>query len=178
MKSTFLKLGFLALLFPAISFAQTSTLTEAEKLEAKKKAEAEKAALPKPYNETENATAKIAELVKKAKKENKNIILQAGGNWCIWCLRFNNFVQTTPELKNLVDKNYIYYHLNYSPKNKNEKVFAKYGNPGEKFGYPVFIILNKNGKQIHTQDSAVLEEGKGYSVEKVKTFFEDWKPKK
>lgn len=74
MKSTFLKLGFLALLFPAISFAQTSTLTEAEKLEAKKKAEAEKAALPKPYNETENATAKIAELVKKAKKENKNII--------------------------------------------------------------------------------------------------------
>jgi len=178
MKRTLLKLGFIALLFPAISYAQTSTLTEAEKLEAKKKSEAEKAALPKPYNETENAEKKIAALVKKAKKENKNIILQAGGNWCIWCLRFNNFVQTTPELKNLVDKNYLYYHLNYSPKNKNEKIFAKYGNPGEKFGYPVFIILDKNGKQIQTQDSSVLEEGKGYSLEKVKTFFDSWKPKK
>ncbi len=73
----------------------------------------------------------------------KNIILQAGRNWCIWCLRFNNFVQTTPELKEIVDKSYLYYHLNYSPENKNEKVFSKYGNPGEKFGYPVFIVFLK-----------------------------------
>ena len=147
-------------------------------LEAKKKAAAEeKAKLPKPYDAKENAEAKIAELVKQAQKEDKNIILQAGGNWCIWCLRFNNYVQSTPELKEIVDKNYLYYHLNYSPENKNEKVFAKYGNPGEKFGYPVFIVLDKNGKQIHTQDSAVLEEGKGYSLEKVKAFFNEWSPK-
>ena len=59
-------------------------------------------------------------------------------------------------------------------KNKNEKVFAKYGNPGEKFGYPVFIILDKNGKQIHTQSSEVFEEGKGYSLEKVENFFKEW----
>lgn len=147
-------------------------------LEAKKKAAAEeKAKLPKPYNDKENAESKIAELVKQAQAENKNIILQAGGNWCIWCLRFNQFVQTTPELKNIGDENYLYYHLNYSPENKNEKVFAKYGNPGEKFGYPVFVVLDKNGKMIHTQDSAVLEEGKGYSIEKVKAFFTEWAPK-
>ena len=146
--------------------------------EAKKKAAAEeKAKLPKPYNAAENAEARIAELVKQAKAENKNIILQAGGNWCIWCLRFNNFVQTTPELKDIVDENYLYYHLNYSPENKNTKVFAKYDNPGAKFGYPVFIVLDQNGKMIHTQDSAVLEEGKGYSKEKVKEFFEKWTPK-
>ncbi|MCT4173832.1 thioredoxin family protein [Elizabethkingia anophelis] len=147
------------------------------KEEAKKAAIAEKNALPKPYHPEENAEAKIAELTAQAKKENKNIMIQAGGNWCIWCLRFNNYVQTTPELKKLVDNNYIYYHLNYSPDNKNEKIFAKYGNPGDKYGYPVFIVLDKDGKQIHTQDSSVLEEGKGYSLDKVKKFFEDWKPK-
>lgn len=147
-------------------------------LEAKKKAAAEeKAKVPKPYNDKENAEAKIVELVKQAQAENKNIILQAGGNWCIWCLRFNQFVQTTPELKNVVDENYLYYHLNYSPENKNEKVFAKYDNPGAKYGYPVFIVLDKNGKMIHTQDSAVLEQGKGYSIEKVKAFFQEWAPK-
>lgn len=146
--------------------------------EAKKKAAAEeKAKLPKPYDANANAEKDIENLIAKAKKENKNIILQAGGNWCIWCLRFNQYVQTTPELKTIVDKNYLYYHLNYSPENKNEKVFAKYGNPGAKYGYPVFIVLDKNGKQIHTQDSAVLEEGKGYGFEKVKTFFNEWKPK-
>ena len=146
--------------------------------EAKKKAAAEeKAKLPKPYDANANAEKDIENLIAKAKKENKNIILQAGGNWCIWCLRFNQYVQTTPELKTIVDKNYLYYHLNYSPENKNEKVFAKYSNPGAKYGYPVFIVLDKNGKQIHTQDSAVLEEGKGYGFEKVKTFFNEWKPK-
>ena len=81
-------------------------------------------------------------------------------------------------LKKIVDDNYLYYHLNWSPKNKNEKVFTKYGDPGKKYGYPVFIILDKNGKQIHTQESSVLEENKGYSFEKVKTFFETWKAKK
>lgn len=147
-------------------------------LEAKKKAAKEELAkLPKPYNDKENAEEKIAAIVKQAKAENKNVMIQAGGNWCIWCLRFNNYVQNTPELKEVVDKNYVYYHLNYSPENKNEKVFAKYGNPGEKYGYPVFIVLDGDGKQIHTQDSAVLEDGKGYSLEKVKEFFTKWAPK-
>ncbi|WP_082504535.1 MULTISPECIES: thioredoxin family protein [unclassified Chryseobacterium] len=146
--------------------------------EAKKKAAAEeKAKLPKPYDAKADAEKDIQNLIAKAKKEKKNIMIQAGGNWCIWCLRFNQYVQTTPELKKLIDDNYLYYHLNWSPDNKNEKIFAKYGNPGDKLGYPVFIVLDQNGKQIHTQDSAVLEDGKGYGLEKVKTFFNSWKPK-
>lgn len=152
--------------------------TDHAELEAKKKAAEEKAKLPKPYDPKADAEKDIQALIGKAKKANKNIIIQAGGNWCIWCLRFNQYVQTTPELKNIVDKNYEYYHLNYSPDNKNEKTFAKYGNPGEKFGYPVFIILDKNGKTLHIQQSDVLEEGKGYSLEKVKEFFNKWTPTK
>jgi len=153
--------------------------SDAAELEAKKKAAAEeKAKLPKPYDPKADAQADINKLVAQAKKEGKNIMIQAGGNWCIWCLRFNQYVQTTPELKNLVDKNYLYYHLNYSPENKNEKIFDEYGNPGDKFGYPVFIVLDKNGKMIHVQPSDVLEEGKGYSLEKVKGFFSQWTPKK
>ena len=148
-------------------------------LEAKKKAAKEELAkLPKPYNDKENAEQKIKDLVTQAKKENKNIMIQAGGNWCIWCLRFNQYVQSTPELKEIVDQNYLYYHLNYSPENKNEKVFAQYDNPGAKFGYPVFIVLDQDGKMIHTQDSAVLEEGKGYSLEKTKAFFMKYIPTK
>ena len=137
----------------------------------------EKDTLSYPYHPEANAQEDLDKLIAQANKEDKNIIIQAGGNWCIWCLRFNQFVQTTPELKNIVDENYLYYHLNYSPENKNEKVFAKYDNPGAKFGYPVFVVLDKNGKMIHTQDSAVLEEGKGYSIEKVKAFFNEWAPK-
>jgi len=162
-------------LFSAVN-AQISenTLTK-EQTEARKKSAEEKAKLPKPYHPEADAKSDIEKAVKRAKKEHKNVLIQAGGNWCIWCLRFNNFVQQTPELKKLVDDNYIYYHLNYSPENKNEKIFAEYGNPGEKFGYPVFVVLDGNGKQIYTQDSSVLEEGNGYSLQKVKEFFNTWK---
>ena len=160
----------------SLTNAQTTELTK-EQIEAKKKAAAEeKAKLPKPYHPEANAALDIQNAIKQAKKEHKNVVIQAGGNWCIWCLRFNNYVQQTPELKQLVDNNYIYYHLNWSPENKNEKIFTNYGNPGEKFGYPVFIILDENGKQIHIQDSSVLEEGSGYNLEKVKDFFNSWKP--
>lgn len=151
--------------------------TDQQELEARKKAAEEKAKLPKPYDAKADAEKDIENLVAKAKKEKKNIMIQTGGNWCIWCLRFNQYVQTTPELKKLVDDNYLYYHLNYSPENKNEKVFSKYGNPGDKFGYPVFIVLDQNGKMIHVQQSDVLEEGKGYSLEKVKEFFSTWTTK-
>ena len=77
-----------------------------------------------------------------AKKDNKKILIQIGGNWCVWCLRFNHLVTTDPELKAILEKKYLYYHLNYSPENKNEKAFAKYGNPGETYGYPAFLVLD------------------------------------
>ena len=70
------KIAVLGLLIPTFYFSQvtTNTAEEQAKIEAKKKAEQEKAALPKPYNEEENAEKKIEELVKQAQKENKNII--------------------------------------------------------------------------------------------------------
>ncbi|MET3537859.1 thioredoxin family protein [Chryseobacterium limigenitum] len=180
MKKTSLKY-FVALFmgFGSIAYAQTEKVKEDPKVieQKKKAAAAEKAKLPKPYNPKANAQKDIEALIVQAKKENKNIMIQAGGNWCIWCLRFNEFVQTTPELKGIVDKNYVYYHLNFSPDNKNEKIFSQYGNPGDKFGYPVFIVLDKDGKMIHVQQSDVLEQDKGYSLEKTKEFFNQWAPK-
>lgn len=167
MKNIFL---LVLLVVTTIGFSQTQ-----EEKEAKKKlADAEKAALPKPYNEMEDADAKVKELLVQAKAENKNIMIQVGGNWCIWCLRLNNFIQKSDELKGIIHSNYLFYHLNYSPKNKNEKFFSQYGNPGEKLGYPVFMILDPNGKLLHVQETGSLEDGKGYGFEKVKSFLNTW----
>jgi len=69
-----------------------------------------------------------------------------------------------------LDKKYLYYHLNYSPENKNEKAFAKYGNPGEKYGYPAFLILDKKGNILTTRKTEDMEENKGYNKEKVRKF--------
>jgi len=40
----------------------------------------------------------------------------------------------------------------------------------------VFVVLDDNGKVIHIQDSSFLEEGQGYSQDKVLRFFKSWIP--
>jgi hypothetical protein len=63
--------------------------------------------------------------------------------------------------------------LNYSPDNKNSDILEKYGFP-QRFGFPVFLILNEEGKLIHTENSAYLEEAKSYSKLKVIEFLKNW----
>ncbi|MDX5442362.1 MAG: thioredoxin family protein, partial [Hymenobacteraceae bacterium] len=46
----------------------------------------------------------------------------------------------------------------------------------QRFGFPVFVVLNSNGERIHTQNSAYLEEGQGYSKKKVLEFLGQWSP--
>src|SRR5690606_25478111 len=70
----------------------------------------EKKPLEKPYNANDNAQEKIDALIKKAKKENKNIILEAGGNWCSWCLLFNDFIKTSNKVNNELNKDFLYNH--------------------------------------------------------------------
>ena len=50
----------------------------------------------KLYNPEENAKKEIAEAVKQAKESGKHVLVQIGGNWCIWCARFNVNFATAP----------------------------------------------------------------------------------
>lgn len=126
------------------------------------------------YTPEDNAKKEISAAVKKAKDENKNVLIEIGGNWCIWCARFNDFVNNDKHLDSLVNDNYVVYHLNYSKENKNSELLAKYEFP-QRFGFPVFLILNGKGDLVHTQTSWYLEDGKkSYDKEKVEAFFKDW----
>lgn len=127
------------------------------------------------YDPSEDAKAKIAEAVKKADIEGKHVFLQIGGNWCGWCIAFDTKVKSNDTLRNVLEKNFIVYHVNYSRENMNEDVLASLGFP-QRFGFPVFVILDSKGNRIHTQNSAYLEEGKGHSAGKILEFLNQWSP--
>ncbi len=127
------------------------------------------------YHPEENAKEAIDKKVKEARAQNKHVFIQVGGNWCIWCARFNDFVTNDKALDSIVQSNFVVYHLNWSKENKNEQILAKYRFP-QRFGYPVFLILDNKGNLIHTQNSVYLEEGKSYNMEKVVEFFNQWSP--
>ena len=114
-------------------------------------------ALKKVYNEDINPIEQIDKALAKAKAENKNVICQVGGNWCPWCLRFADFISRDSTISQVID------------------MLQRLNNP-VRFGFPVFVVLDENGKVIHTQDSSFLEEGNGYNKEKVLRFFNCWTP--
>lgn len=138
-------------------------------------AQKETAAKPKIYHPEADAKADIKDAVEQAAKEGKHVLLQIGGNWCVWCLRFNEKVTTNDTLKTALEKNYVTYHLNYSKENKNEEVLATLGYP-QRFGFPVFVVLDGKGNRLHTQSSGYLESGKGHGTQQVLDFFNQWSP--
>jgi thiol:disulfide interchange protein len=155
---------FSVILFSIIAL---STAAFAQEKTENKKAEV------KIYNPAADARADIDAAVARAKKAKKHVFVQVGGNWCPWCIAFHQLIDATPELKAYLNAQYETVLVNYSKENKNEAVLASLNYPG-RFGYPVFLILDGQGKVLHIENSAYLEEGKGHSVKKVTDFLKNW----
>ena len=140
--------------------------------------------LKKVYNDDINPIEQIDQAVAKAKSEGKFVICQVGGNWCPWCLLFADFISNDTTISKMIDDNFVYIHVNYNPRKSKDaekaelakKLMERLNRPA-RFGFPVFVVLDEEGKVIHIQDSGLLEEGKGYNQEKVLSFFKNWTPK-
>jgi thioredoxin-related protein len=137
----------------------------------------------KVYNEDINPIEQIDQAVVKAKSEGKFVICQVGGNWCPWCLRFADFITKDTTITKVINENFEYIHVNYNPRKsqgeekqaQGKALMKRLDNCG-RFGFPVFVVLDEEGKVVHIQDSSFLEEGKSYSQEKVLRFFKNWTP--
>ena len=127
----------------------------------------------KEFNPERNPANDVTEAVKEAKRTNKRIILDVGGDWCIWCHRLDAFIDKDGEIKDFISKNFIMVKINFSRENKNEEFLSKYP---EIPGYPHFFVLEKNGEFLHSQNTGELEENKGYSKEKMMSFLKEWAP--
>ena len=139
----------------------------------------EQAPLKKVYNEEINPLEQIDQALAQARAEGKFVICQVGGNWCPWCLRIADFITNDSTISSLVEQNFVYIHVNYHPRKATEwsaAMMKRLNNP-ERFGFPVFVVLDEKGNVLHIQDSSFLEEGQGYNKEKVLRFFQNWTPK-
>jgi len=135
---------------------------------------------PRPYDENQDIRADLKKAVDLAKKENKHVLVQFGGNWCPWCLRFHQMAHGAATIDSLLKADYIYMLANvpHEKQKRDYSLFRDYGYPN-RFGYPVFVILGGDGKVLHIQDSGLLEHArdKGYDTTKVVTFLKMWNVK-
>lgn len=153
-----------ALLASVTAFAQTP--------EPGGKSQADKAAHPK-FDPKADAAKDIAAGVARAKKEKKRVILDVGGEWCIWCHRLDDLFTTNADVMKLLAAKYVVVKVNFSPENKNEAVLSKYPKIS---GYPHLFVLDADGKLLHSQDTGLLETGDHHDPDKVITFLKKWAP--
>jgi thioredoxin-related protein len=125
------------------------------------------------YNPKADAKADVSSAIALAAKEGKHVFLQIGGNWCPWCVKFNKMVVEDVKLDSLLHANYEVVKVNYSKENYNSELLATLGFP-QRFGFPVFVVLDEKGKVLHTQDSGYLEQDKSYNRGSVERLFLMW----
>lgn len=127
------------------------------------------------YDPTADALADIKSAIASAKETNKHVFVKVGGDWCGWCKLYAKFTEADAEIMQVMEENYVVVLVNYSQENKNPAAMVTLGYP-QRFGFPVFVIIDGNGTILHTQDTALLEEGKGYNKQYVLRFLNVWTP--
>jgi thiol:disulfide interchange protein len=126
------------------------------------------------FDAQRDADKDIRNAIAEAGRSGRNILLDVGGEWCIWCKRLDGFFASHAGAAELMHRNYVVVKVNYSKDNKNEAVLSKYPKIP---GYPHLFVLNGQGNLLHSQDTGLLEEGKGYSEQKIMSFLTEWAPR-
>jgi thioredoxin-related protein len=123
------------------------------------------------FDPSRDASKDLQNAINFAEKTDKRIILDVGGEWCIWCHRLDTLFIKNPELKAYRDKHFIYVKINYSKENKNEKFLSQFPQIP---GYPHWFLLDSNGKLLKSEGSDNFESGKGHDPKKVMAFLKKW----
>jgi thioredoxin-related protein len=128
------------------------------------------------FDDKRDPSSDLRIAMKEAKRSNRRILLDVGGEWCIWCHRLDTLFIKNHDLNDFLHQNFVVVKVHYDNKvNKNKKFLSRFPKIP---GYPHLFVLEKNGRLLKSQDTGELEEGKGHSKEKVMAFLQQWSPKK
>lgn len=124
----------------------------------------------------------IADALVTAKREDKQVLLLFGANWCPWCRRLHRALSTDERIRARLESSFVLVHVDANTrqdKNRNAAVLKKYGDPIAKYGLPVFVILAADGRQLTTRETASLAAESGTEeADRILKFLDQWRGKK
>jgi hypothetical protein len=122
------------------------------------------------YNESQDPAGDLAATIERATVENKRILIQVGGEWCIWCHRISDYMETNEKVRKLTDDHFIVMKVTY-PAAKVDSFLEQYPRVE---AYPHLFVLEPDGTFLHSQGTSELELEKGYNEEVFCQFLNDW----
>lgn len=134
-----------------------------------------KADRPKLYDASADGVEQIEAALAAAKQEDKRVLLQFGAEWCGWCHLLHRLFESDQRIAAKLEADYEVVLIDVDG-DHNKAVNDKYGNPMQ-HGLPVLVVLDADGTQLATQDTAELEEGDHHDPKKVMAFLDKWSPR-
>lgn len=129
------------------------------------------------YDSEADAQAQIEAALARAKKDNKRVLVQFGGNWCGWCYKLHEVFENNREIATLLRNDYEVVLIDIGSMDKNMDVADRYGAALGQHGVPFLTVLGADGRVLRNQNTGDLEVGPAHDVEKVKAFLQQWAPK-
>ena len=127
--------------------------------------------LPTKFDPARDPAKDVAAAAAAAKAQGKRVLVDVGGEWCVWCHIMDDFIAANPDVRSVLDAGYVVVKVNWSRENKNEAFLSTL--PATK-GYPHLFVLDGSGKLVHSQDTDVLEQGRSYDKAKFVAFLKKW----
>ena len=123
------------------------------------------------YDETSDPFVDATDALALAKKTNRQVLIEIGGNWCIWCHRIDAFLETNPDVFQALHSQYVLLKVSVNDTNENTD-FMKSLPPV--LGYPHMYVSTAEGKMLLSKDTAELLGDNGYSKSQWLTFINKW----
>jgi thiol:disulfide interchange protein len=136
---------------------------------------------PDIYDTRADGFALIHAAQQQARAGHKRVLLDFGANWCPWCHALHHLLTTDDAVRSRLAADYVLVMIDVNRRHgtpRNAAVNEKYGNP-VRFGLPVLVVTDADGRPLVTQDTGALEQGDGtvaHDPAKVLAFLARWAP--
>jgi len=125
------------------------------------------------YDPRRDPAADLRTAVQEARQSGKRILLEVGGEWCVWCHVLQDLVTQDKEVAARLRDGFVLVKVNWSPENENTRFLSAYPPIP---GYPHFFVLASDGTYLRSQPVDPFTKGSGYDRAKVLAFLKQWSP--
>ncbi|MET0365186.1 MAG: thioredoxin family protein [Sphingobium sp.] len=129
--------------------------------------------LPLPYDEKADADKQVAAAKALAKKQNKKLLIDLGGNWCPDCRVFAGVLEL-PEVKAFVSRHYVVVTVDVGRMDKNLQIPAHYGVDKVR-GVPAVLIVDpKTDKLLNDGRLFALADARHMTPQALADWLAQW----
>ena len=123
------------------------------------------------YDGARDPAADVQAAVARARAENRNILLEVGGDWCVWCHILDRYLAANAKANGAFARAFVIVKVNYDPQKPDNAFLGAY--PALN-GYPAFIVLDADGRYLAVQDTGALEGQRSYDQTAMVAFARRW----